>query len=495
MTKAAEKFQAVKGDIELQQDDDVLDTWFSSGLFPFSVFGWPDNSADLKAFFPGQLLETGHDIIFFWVARMVMLSRKLTGAFPFDEVLLHSIIRDAHGRKMSKSLGNVIDPVDVIRGITLEQLNKTLENSNLDPAEVARAQEGQKKDYPKGIPECGTDALRFALCSYMSHGRDINLDINRVEGYRFFCNKLWNAVKFALMYLGSEFKPSSAATVERSPIDKWILSRLAAACASAQKGFSEYEFPNVTTACYSFWLYDLCDVYLESLKPVFQSGSEPAKLAASQTLYTCLEAGIRLLHPFMPFITEELWQRLPRKENDPKSICVAEYPLEKSIPEGRNEQLEKEVSCVIDIIHKVRSMRSDYNLTRAQRAELFIKCPQGQERVITDHAVTIMTLTTSGSCEITMTAPQGCAMNTVGAFEAHLLLKGIVDVEKERERLSKKQSLLQSSLERLKESMTLPGYEDKVPAEVQQANLSKQTDLTAELDRIAATIEGLKLMG
>ncbi|XP_003747487.1 valine--tRNA ligase [Galendromus occidentalis] len=491
--KAAENFGVEPDEVVLQQDEDVLDTWFSSGLFPFSIFGWPENTAELKAFYPGQLLETGHDIIFFWVARMVMLGTKLLGKLPFNEVLMHSIIRDAHGRKMSKSLGNVIDPIDVIRGITLEELNKTLESSNLDAAEIKKAQEGQRKDYPQGIPECGTDALRFALCSYMSHGRDINLDINRVEGYRFFCNKLWNAVKFGSMYLGADFKPSDA-KVSRSPIDKWILSRLTLACANAQKGFSEYDFPAITTACYSFWLYDLCDLYLESLKPVFQSGSIEAKTAAAQTLYCCLETGLRLLHPFMPFITEELWQRLPRRAGDPPSICVAAYPLEETIPEGRNEALEKDVSCVLSVIHKVRSMRSDYNLTRAQKVDLFVKCPEDQQNVIKEHAITIITLTASNSCQVSQNPPPGCAINTVGSFETHLLLKGVVDVEKEKERLSKKQALLKTSLERLGSSMALPGYAEKVPQDVQEANLAKQKDLTAELERIAESIKCLTLM-
>lgn len=184
----------------------MLDTWFSSGLFPFSVMGWPDNTDDMKAFFPNSLLETGHDIIFFWVARMVFFSQKLLGKLPFKEVFLHPMVRDAHGRKMSKSLGNVIDPTDVITGIALEDLHKQLYDSNLDEKEIDRAIAGQKGDFPNGIPECGTDAMRFALCSYNTQGRDINLDINRVLGYRFFCNKLWNATKFALLYFVGDEK-------------------------------------------------------------------------------------------------------------------------------------------------------------------------------------------------------------------------------------------------------------------------------------------------
>ncbi|KAL0280027.1 UNVERIFIED_CONTAM: hypothetical protein PYX00_001450 [Menopon gallinae] len=206
LSKAAARFKVDSSKITLRQDEDVLDTWFSSALFPFSVFGWPNNTKDLNVFYPGSLLETGHDILFFWVARMVFFGQKLLGKLPFKEVFLHPMVRDAHGRKMSKSLGNVIDPMDVITGISLEQLHKQLYDGNLDAKEIEKAKEGQKRDFPKGIPECGTDALRFALCAYMSQGRDINLDILRVEGYRFFCNKIWNATKFALSYLGEDYK-------------------------------------------------------------------------------------------------------------------------------------------------------------------------------------------------------------------------------------------------------------------------------------------------
>ena len=208
-SKAAKLLKVAEKEIVLNQDPDVLDTWFSSGLFPFSVLGWPDQTDELDVFYPGTLLETGHDIIFFWVARMVFFGQKLLGKLPFKTVFLHAMVRDAHGRKMSKSLGNTIDPMDVITGIALEDLHKSLYNSNLDPREIEKAKAGQRQDYPNGIPECGTDALRFALCAYTAQGRDINLDVLRVQGYRFFCNKLWNATKFALMYLGPNFQPKT----------------------------------------------------------------------------------------------------------------------------------------------------------------------------------------------------------------------------------------------------------------------------------------------
>uniref|UniRef100_A0A673YM25 valine--tRNA ligase n=1 Tax=Salmo trutta TaxID=8032 RepID=A0A673YM25_SALTR len=343
--KAAKRFNVSTDKITLRQDEDVLDTWFSSGIFPFSIFGWPNETQDLSVFYPGSLLETGHDILFFWVARMVMMGLKLTGKLPFKEVYLHAVVRDAHGRKMSKSLGNVIDPLDVITGISLEGLYAQLQDSNLDPVEVEKAKQGQKSDYPTGIPECGTDALRFALCAYTSQGRDINMDVNRILGYRHFCNKLWNAVKFAMRTLGDNFVPSEKA--QESVSDRWILSRLCSAVGQCNAGFQAYDFPAITTAIYNFWLYELCDVYLESVKPVFSraeedSGSRSQAVVCRQTLFTCLETGLRLLAPIMPFVGEELYQRLPRRRSQDghPSIHVTPYP---ETEEGLID-LEKEVA-------------------------------------------------------------------------------------------------------------------------------------------------------
>ena len=386
-TKAAKLLNVAEAELILTQDPDVLDTWFSSGLFPFSIFGWPDQTDDLSVFYPGTLLETGHDIIFFWVARMVFFGQKLLGKLPFNTVFLHAMVRDAHGRKMSKSLGNTINPTDVIHGISLEDLHQTLYNSNLDPREIEKAKAGQRQDYPNGIPECGTDALRFALCAYTAQGRDINLDVLRVQGYRFFCNKLWNATKFALMYLGPDFQPcrglildlalgkeqsqgggfkplpaaaelnceagrrmlnaclqaspylggsrltstdaeafsalsgsppcywsqrslsqwyhhlnalsakeravlpkgKGIAAVQAAPLahmDRWILSRLVVAVEACRAGFETYNFPQATSALHNFWLYELCDVYLEYLKPIFQ-GMDFLSCICRKSLSSC----------------------------------------------------------------------------------------------------------------------------------------------------------------------------------------------------------------
>ncbi|CAH8642692.1 unnamed protein product [Schistosoma rodhaini] len=387
LRKACEKFNCPPESLILKQDNDVLDTWFSSQLFPFSVFGWPEQTPDLKAYYPGSLLETGHDIIFFWVARMVMIGLKLMGQLPFHTVYLHAMVRDAHGKKMSKSLGNAIDPVDVINGISLEDLQKQLEQGNLDPNELTRARQAQAKDFPKGIPECGTDALRFALCAYTAQGRNINLDIMRVQGYRFFCNKLWNAVRYALFHcLDKEFIPPDMTDLNSlfkqfiqhnllSGTDRWILSRLAYAVIQCNTGFIEFQFPIATTACYHFWLYELCDVYLEYTKPIIRLKQNHSQLSTMeieriqlvcQILYVCINCGLRLLHPFMPFITEELYQRLLTRSNNNNntvntmdSLCVKSYPKLNDVTVLRDENgVEADFHLVLNIIHRIRGLLS-----------------------------------------------------------------------------------------------------------------------------------------
>uniref|UniRef100_A0A8B9RRL8 valine--tRNA ligase n=1 Tax=Accipiter nisus TaxID=211598 RepID=A0A8B9RRL8_9AVES len=365
--KAARNFGVAPERVTLRQDEDVLDTWFSSGLFPFSIFGWPEPSQDLEVFYPGTLLETGHDILFFWVARMVMLGLALTGRLPFREVYLHAIVRDAHGRKMSKSLGNVIDPLDVITGISLQGLHEQLENSNLDPAELERAREGQKRDFPNGIPECGTDALRFALCAYTAQGRDINLDVGRVLGYRHFCNKVWNGVRFVLRALGPDYRPPPDLQCRGRPGlgERWVLSRLSRAVGVCGGALGGFDFPAATSAVHGFWLYELCDVYLECVKPVLARAVPAA--AARDALFTCVDAGLRLLAPFMPFLGEELWQRLPPRQppRAPPSLCVCPYP-EASEYCWQDEEAETTMEFVLSVVRALRSLRAHHGLTRSR---------------------------------------------------------------------------------------------------------------------------------
>lgn len=321
----------------LEQDEDVLDTWFSSGLFPFSVFEWPnEKSLDLQNFYPTDLLETGEDIIFFWVARMVMFGLALTDKLPFKEVYLHSIVRDAEGRKMSKSLGNVIDPLDVISGVTLEDLHSKLEGSNLDEKEFERAKLGQKKLFPTGIPECGTDALRFKLCEYCTGASDIHLRIDQLVGDRLLCNKIWQACKFVFMTLGDDFRFSYSLidVDQRSSEDEDILRKLLYAVSESNEGFAAYNFRRATVAGRTFWREEFCSNYIEHIKKL----KKEDKLvdAAKQTMFICIDNGLRLLHPLMPYITEELYQRLMVKfctDSVPESICVARYPQQSHLKE------------------------------------------------------------------------------------------------------------------------------------------------------------------
>ncbi|XP_074654365.1 valine--tRNA ligase-like [Tubulanus polymorphus] len=500
-TKAAQKFNVPLEKIKLEQDEDVLDTWFSSGLFPFSIFGWPDQTEELKVFYPGTLLETGHDILFFWVARMVMLGLELLDQLPFKEVYLHAMVRDAHGRKMSKSLGNVIDPVDVINGITLENLQKLLDGGNLDKKEVEKAKAGQRADYPNGIPECGTDALRFALCAYTSQGRDINLDVLRVLGYRKFCNKLWNATKFALMNLGEDYKPLPQHMVsgEEQPMDRWVLSRLAHAVELCNDGFVKYDFPQATTACFNFWLYELCDYYLEYMKPIINGTDDDSKCVCRAVLYTCLDVGLRLIHPFMPYLSEELYQRLPRRtENQPPSICVTPYPEIKEVDQ-RNVMLESEVEFMQNVIKTIRSMRADYMLTNIDKADVYLKCHDDDTvLLLQQYTDVIATLSNSSAIDVlgdSAAVPLGCAIYTVSAkCEVHLMLKGLIDVAREMTKIDEKKVKLDQQLTKLVTEMQKADYETKVPEDVRKQNSEKMTTIEEEITKLASALATLGKM-
>ncbi|XP_044401811.1 valine--tRNA ligase, mitochondrial 1 isoform X1 [Triticum aestivum] len=504
---------------QLDQDPDVLDTWFSAGLFPLTVLGWPDNTADLSTFYPTSVLETGLDILFFWVARMVMMGMLLHGDVPFRKIYLHPIIRDAHGRKMSKSLGNVIDPIDVINGITLEGLQKKLEHGNLDQGELEKAKEGQKKDFPDGIPECGTDALRFALISYTSqviliasfpHFSDyfyckplvlkflifyqsdkINLDIKRVHGYRQWCNKLWNAIRFAMVKLGDQYTPPATLAVHSMPpICKWILSVLSKAVGKTVSSLEAYKFSDATSSIYFWWQYQLCDVFIEAIKPYFNGSQEfeSARCASRDTLWACLDTGLRLLHPFMPYITEELWQRLPQpKEACRKdSIMISEYPS--AVQEWANDEVENEMEIVLDAVSKLRSLlpptdihlrRPCFVLCRNLEVAATVGCYQAQ----------IATLASVSSLEILTEddpTPPDCATNIVNKdLAVYLQLRRALNTEAEHEKLRKKREEVQKQYDTLSQKMSASGYREKAPQSKQDDDMKKLATLLEELEIIS----------
>ncbi|KDQ24550.1 hypothetical protein PLEOSDRAFT_1094347 [Pleurotus ostreatus PC15] len=477
----------------LEQDEDVLDTWFSSGLWPFSIMGWPDKTPDLQDFYPSSLLETGWDILFFWVARMVLLGIHLTGKVPFEEVYCHAMIRDAHGRKMSKSLGNVIDPLDVIQGLPLEALHEKLYEGNLDEKEIQKAKLGQKKDFPKGIPQCGTDALRFALCAYSGGGRDINLEILRVEGYRKFCNKIFNATKFAMLKLDQTFVPEALPkpTGLESLVEKWILHKLNIAAAEINKQLADRNFMNATTAAYNFWLYELCDVYIEAMKPMTDEAASPAvRRSAQQTLYTCLDHGLRLLHPFMPFVTEELWQRLPRRPNDSTpSIMVSSFPVHDAA--FVFEEADKQFDLIFSALKTGRSLAASYNLQ--SEIQFFFHAQTDEEAKLLESQIpTIVTLTKGcKSAQVVRDLsqiPPGCGGSIVTATVAvHTLVRGLVDLDVEISKCDKKLDLAKLNLQKIVKVESQADYEDTVPANVRLVNEEKRKTLEAEITTLEAS--------
>jgi valyl-tRNA synthetase len=358
----------------LKRDEDVLDTWFSSGLWPFATLGWPNKTHDLDTLFPTSVLETGWDILFFWIARMVMFSLKLTGKVPFTEVYCHSLIRDSEGRKMSKSLGNVIDPQDVIEGITLTDLHAKLKVGNLAENEIARAEKYQKSAFPDGIPQCGTDALRFALVAYTTGGGDIAFDIKVIHGYRKFCNKIYQATKYVLAKLDADFIPlkKAALTGNESLAERWILHKLTVAAKEVNQALADREFMKSTSFIYSFWYNQLCDVYIENSKAILQDGTAEEKRSALDTLYTALEGALTLIHPYMPFLTEELWQRLPRRPGDKTpSITIAQYPVYDASMDDPASETAYEL--VLDISKGIRSLMAEYSLKDEGKGKLFPK--------------------------------------------------------------------------------------------------------------------------
>ncbi|CAM9853636.1 unnamed protein product [Ascophyllum nodosum] len=507
--KAAQVLGVDEDKVRLSQDEDVLDTWFSSGLFPFSVFGWPDkDSEDLKAFFPTTFLETGMDILFFWVARMVMMSLQLNDVLPFKTVYLHAMVRDKFGRKMSKALGNVIDPLEVIYGCDLETLHKKLEQGNLPAKEVEKAKQGQKMDFPNGIPECGADALRFGLLAYTVQGRDVNLDISRVVGYRNFCNKLWNAVRFALTYL-TDLSPSLNLADDlvkdfdkAAPRDRWILSRLNFAVSECNRCLAEYKFGDLTQTAYSFWLYDLCDNYLELIKPVVGNKSEDddaimqARTIAQSCLYLCLEYGLKLLHPTMPYVTEELWQRLPGRgtmgPEEPETIMLAPYP--QSDERLADTKAESDMEAVKGAIRAGRSLRASYGIPPAVKAEFYLKSSSADRHsVIANQADDFATLAKASSTVPIMDEdpPDGCAVHIIDdQSQVFLQLRGLVKFDAEIEKLRKQlDEKIEPQISSFSKKMAAPGYAERVPEAVQQTNTKKLAEYQSQKESVLKAIQ------
>jgi valyl-tRNA synthetase len=497
-----------QGEITLVRDEDVLDTWFSSGLFPFSVMGWPEYTADLKAFYPTSLLETGLDILFFWVARMVMMGLELTDTLPFHTVFLHAMVRDKDGRKMSKSLGNVIDPLEVINGCSLESLQERLESGNLPAKEVERAKKANELEFPEGIPECGSDALRFGLLAYTVQGRDISLDVTRVVGLRMFCNKLWNATRFALQFV-ADFAPTATllddlmSSNKMAIRDKFMISRLMKGVETVNDCLAAYRFGEAQQAIYALWLDEICAIYLELIKPVVYDTSETNKeqrWAAQATLWVSMEIGLRLLHPMMPFVTEELWQRLPGRGSlgaeETVSIMIAKYP--EVNPSYKNDDCESSMAHTMKVVEACRALRASYNIAHKVQTRFFIRITGPGEAAVKNQIDDIKTLGKASLVEVNTTA--GDVVGTVIVDDTLTVLmdvKGLVDYKVEIARLEKSMKVTIPAITTLEQKMAAEGYEEKVPQELKEANAKKLESLLVkktELEETIANLEKLQLI-
>lgn len=484
--------------IILEQDQDVLDTWFSSGLFPFSVFGWPKQTEDMDAFFPTTMLETGHDILFFWVARMVMMSLGLTGKLPFKTILLHSLVRDKKGRKMSKSLGNVIDPLEVINGASLKSLSEKLRNSNLGQQEIERAEADHKEDYPEGIPECGADSLRIGLLAYMTQSGDINLDVQRVIGYRNFGNKLWQATRFAISNLGFEFQFSKnvlmTAIHKGDPLNLWILSRLNETCKGVNDAFDAQRIGDAVHIAYKFWMNELCAVYLEGIKPIMRGGDEDAKRASQMVLYECLNAGLRILHPHMPFVTEELFQRLPGT-NIAESIMIAPFP--KYCASRTFHTAEEKISAVIRCVQALRLVKAEFDLKPSTAPPVFIMAANNDaaNNIVPSYVQALcnaksVTVLVAGMDD----APEGAAVKIVDdLYELHVVLAGVVNIQAEVKKLGATSAQKEVRIASLRKKMSAKEY-DRVPEDIKTRNQKQLDQCLDEMDKLQKMTERLQIL-
>ena len=507
MRKASELLDVRESNISLEQDEDVLDTWFSSGLFPFSVFGWPERTVDFQSFYPTELLETGVDILFFWVARMVMMGLHLTGMLPFKTVYLHAMVRDKYGRKMSKSVGNVIDPLEVINGCTLRDLLDKIDEGNLSSKEIERAKAGQRKDFPEGIPECGADALRFGLLAYTVQGRDVNLDINRIVGYRQFCNKVWNAVRFVISFI-NDFEPSAemhSCIVQNSEVsvrDLYILSKLNTLIVDCNRHLEDYLFGSFTSVLHSFFIYDFCDVYLELVKPILNDksgGHIERKKCAQTTLYICTEYFLRLLHPVMPFVTEELWQRLPQISmlSSSPSIMIAAYPTDEE--SWANDGVEKLMEIVRDGIHAARSLRSDYHVPNHMKVDFYFHTDNYElEQQLKSEELDFCTLAKANFFKPASFIPVSsrgiCTRVINDQLSIIVCLDGVIDIDGELKRLDKEKNRLSTQVEQYVKKTEVAEYESKVPESIRKSNSEKLDSLNKELNESIKAINAFLSM-
>lgn len=479
------------GKTGLTREEDVLDTWFSSALVPFSTLGWPSETDELKAFLPSNVLVTGYEIIFFWVARMIMMTTHFTGKVPFKDVYIHGIVRDHEGKKMSKSEGNVIDPVDLIDGIDLDKLLVKRTTGLRKPETAPKVEEATKKLFPEGIPSMGADALRFTMASYASLGRSVNFDFKRAEGYRNFCNKIWNATNFVLMNTENQDCGYGATATEPrgySFPDMWIVGRLNQTIEQVTQAYETYRFDLAAETLYSFVWNDYCDWYLELAKVQLQTGCASRQRATRHTLLHVLEAALRLLHPIIPFITEELWQTVApmcdAKTAD--SIMLARFP------EADREQIVQttfeQMTVLQDLIGAVRNLRGEMGIQPNVKAPLFVESADD----LVDYLKYLPMMTRLTEAQQVAALPESEDAPVAVCNGARLMLKVEIDKAAETARLSKEAEKLQKALDKLNAKLSKPGYTEKAPAHLVEKDKADLAELEDKMTKVQNQLAKLK---
>ena len=456
--------------LQLKQDEDVLDTWFSSALWPFSTLGWPERTQDLEQFYPTSVLFTGFDIIFFWVARMIMMGLKFTGKVPFKEIIITGLICDSDGKKMSKSKGNVLDPIDIIDGIDLHNLIEKRTNNLMLGSVREQIIKATRKQYPDGIAAFGTDALRFTFCSIASNTRTVRFDINRVEGYRNFCNKLWNAARFVLLSTDEERIDFGDGAFQYSPADQWILSHLQRTIGLCHHYFATYRFDLLANTLYEFVWHEYCDWYLELSKAVLydENALESMKRGTRRTLIHVLDRILKLLHPIMPFITEEIWQRMTKLTSEnTETIMLSRYPLVEE--QLINKDVEDEIDWLKKMIQSIRTIRSEMSISPAKLIPLNMRnvSPAMKER-LQKYLQTLMLLSklTYVHCLNDSEHSPVSASAVVGDIELLIPMAGLIDKEAELNRLEKELAKLDKDISFSEGKLNNPTFTDKAPTEI-----------------------------